>query len=73
VLTTKDDWPPELTPVINALTAWRDKDFLNVRFNPTPPHFSATVALETLSDENTAAQVLGLFRELAMSSSAKQH
>ena len=25
VLTTKDDWPPELTPVINALTAWRDQ------------------------------------------------
>lgn len=73
ILTTKDDWPPELTPVINALTAWRDKDFLNVRFNPTSPHFTATVALENLSDENTAAQVLGLFRELAMSSSAKQH
>jgi hypothetical protein len=46
VLTTKDDWPPELTPVINALTAWRDKDFLNVRFNPTSPHFTATVALK---------------------------
>ena len=73
VLTTKDDWPPELTPVINTLTAWRDKDFLNVRFNPTSPHFTATVALENLSDENTAAAVLGLFRELAMSSSAKQH
>jgi hypothetical protein len=72
ILTTKDEWPPELTPVINALTAWRDKDFLNVRFNPTSPHFTATVALESLSDENTAAQVLGLFRELAMSSSAKQ-
>ena len=37
VLTTKDEWPPELTPVINALTAWRDKDFLNVRFKPTSP------------------------------------
>ncbi len=73
VLTTKDDWPPELTPVVNALTTWRDKDFLTVRFNPTSPHFTATVALENLSDENTAAQLLGLFRELAMSSSAKQH
>ena len=73
VLTTKDDWPPELTPVINALGNWRDKDFLNVRFNRTSPHFTATVALASLSDENTAAQVLSLFRELAMSSSAKQH
>ena len=73
VLTTKDKWPPELTPLVNALTSWRDKDFLSVRFKPTSPHFTATVALENLSDENTAAQVLGLFRELAMSSSAKQH
>ena len=73
VLTTKDDWPAELTPLINALTNWRDKDFLSVRFNPTSPHFTATVTLESLSDENTAAALLGLFRELAMSSSAKQH
>ncbi|MFY9559859.1 MAG: hypothetical protein WAQ52_06475 [Terriglobales bacterium] len=73
VLTTKDDWPAEFTPVVNALTTWREKDFLSVRFNPTSPHFTATVALETLSDENTTAALLGLFRELAMSSSAKQH
>jgi hypothetical protein len=73
ILTTKDDWPVELTPLINALTSWRDKDFLSVRFNPTSPHFTATVALENLSDESTTAALLGLFRELAMSSSAKQH
>lgn len=73
ILTTKDEWPVELTPLINALTSWHDKDFLSVRFNPNSPHFTATVALETLHDENTAAALLGLFRELAMSSSAKQH
>ncbi|HUM05544.1 MAG TPA: hypothetical protein VLT90_08785 [Terriglobales bacterium] len=73
ILTTKEDWPLELTPLINALTSWHDKDFLSVRFNPTSPHFTATVPLENLSDENTAAALLGLFRELAMSSSAKQH
>jgi hypothetical protein len=73
VLTTKEDWPAELTSIINALTTWREKDFLNVRFNPASPHFTATVALESLSDETTAAALLGLFRELAVSSSAKQH
>lgn len=73
VLTTKDDWPMELTPLINVLTSCRDKDFLTVRFNPNSPHFSATVALDTLNDETGAAAMLGLFRELAMSSSAKQH
>lgn len=73
VLTTKEDWPAELSPVVNALTSWRDKDFVSVRFNPTSPHFVATVALENLSNQQAAATLLGLFRELAASSSAKQH
>ena len=73
VLTTKEDWPPELTPVVKALTSWRDKEFLCVRFNQTSPHFTATVPLGTLSDQSSAAGLLGLFRELAASSSAKQH
>jgi hypothetical protein len=73
ILTTKEDWPSELTPVVNALTSWRDKDFVSVRFNRSSPHFTATVALESLSDQTAAAGVLGLFRELAASSSARQH
>jgi hypothetical protein len=73
ILTTKEDWPVELSPVVNALAAWREKDFVGVRFNPTSPHFTATVALENLSDKKAAAALLGLFRELAASSSAKQH
>jgi hypothetical protein len=73
ILTTKEDWPLELSPVVNALASWRDKDFVGVRFNSTSPHFTATVALENLSDQKAAAALLGLFRELAASSSAKQH
>jgi hypothetical protein len=73
ILTTKDDWPAEVSTVMNALIVWRDRDFMNVRFNPGSPHFSATVALENLSDEKSATALIGLFRELAASSSAKQH
>ena len=73
VLTTKEDWPVELTPVVNALATWRDKDFVSVRFNRTSPHFAATVSLDSLSDQKSATALLGLFRELAASSSAKQH
>jgi hypothetical protein len=73
ILTTKEDWPAELSPVVNALASWRDKDFVGVRFNPKSPHFTATVALKNLSDQKAAASLLGLFRELAASSSAKQH
>jgi hypothetical protein len=73
ILTTKEDWPAELSPVVNALAAWRDKDFVGVRFDSKSPHFKATVALENLSDPKAASALLGLFRELAASSSAKQH
>jgi len=73
ILTTKEDWPVELSPVVNALASWRDKDFVGVRFNTSSPHFTATVALENLSDQKAATALLGLFRELAASSSAKQH
>ncbi len=73
VLTTKEDWPAEVSPVMNALIAWRDQDFMSVRFDPSSPHFSATVALGTLSDEKSATALLGLFRELAANSSARQH
>ncbi len=72
ILTTREDWPAELSPVVNALASWRDKDFVGVRFNSTSPHFTATVALENLSDQKAAA-LLGLFRELAASSATKQH
>jgi hypothetical protein len=73
ILTTKEDWPVELSPVVNALASWRNKDFVGVRFNSTSPHFTATVALENLSNQKAAADLLGLFRELAASSSAIQH
>ncbi|MGA2966988.1 MAG: hypothetical protein ABSD64_12310 [Terriglobales bacterium] len=73
ILTTSEDWPVELSPVVNALASWRDKDFVGVRFASTSPHFTATVALDSLSDQKSAAALLGLFRELAASSSAKQH
>lgn len=73
VLTTKNEWSAEISLVMNALISSRDKDFLTVRFAPESPHFSATVALEHLSDEKSATALLGLFRELAASSSAKQH
>lgn len=73
VLTTKEEWPIELTPVVNALATWRDKDFVSVRFKQTAPHFAATVALDNLSDQKSASALLGLFRELAASSSSAKH
>ena len=72
MLTTREQWAQELTPVVNALVASREKNFLNVRFRPESPHFSATVALETLYDKEAAAGLLTVLRELAAGASAKQ-
>lgn len=72
VLTTREKWAHELTPVVNALMASREKNFLSVRFNPDSPHLTATVALDTLSDQQSAAGLLTVLRELADGASAKQ-
>jgi hypothetical protein len=72
VLTTREKWAQELTPVVNALMASREKNFLSVCFHPDSPHFSATVTLESLGDQHSAAGLLSVLRELAEGASAKQ-
>lgn len=72
VLTTRDDWPPELTPIINALVSRQEKNFLTVKFHQGSPHLTATVPLESLSDAKAVAGLLDMFRELANGVSAKR-
>jgi hypothetical protein len=43
----------------------RKQDILQVRFRPESPQFSATVALDALSDPSTAANFLTTLRDLA--------
>lgn len=73
VLTTREKWSPELNPVVNALLLSREKDFLNLRFRPHSPHFSATVDLDRLSNQNATETLLSVLAELAEGASAKQH
>ena len=70
VLTTRTHWKQDSTPEINALMTVRQQDVLRVRFHPTSPQFSATVALDALSDPHTAAGFLTTLRELAAGASA---
>jgi hypothetical protein len=72
VLTTRAKWTQELTPVVNALMASREHNFLKVRFRPDSPNFSATIDLETLADPEAASGFLTVLRELAAGASAKQ-
>ncbi len=70
VLTTRTHWKQDATPELNALMAVRQQDVLRVRFHPTSPQFSATVALDALSDPRTASGFLTTLRELAAGASA---
>jgi hypothetical protein len=48
----------------------RQQDVLKVCFHPDSPQFSATVALDALSDPRTASGFLSTLRELAAGASA---
>ena len=70
VLTTRTHWKEDATPELNALMSVRQQDVLRVQFHPTSPQFSATLALDALSDPRTAAGFLTTLRELAAGASA---
>jgi hypothetical protein len=70
ILTTRTHWQQDTTPELNALMTVRQQDVLQVRFRPESPQFSATVALDALSDPHVAAGFLTTLRELAAGASA---
>ena len=70
ILTTRTHWKQDPSPELNALMTVRQQDVLQVRFRPESPQFSATVALDALSDPRTAASFLTTLRELAAGASA---
>jgi hypothetical protein len=72
VLTTRSEWTHELTPVVNTLMASRGHDLITVRFRPESPHLVATIPLDSLSDEQTAASFLSVVRELAAGASTSR-
>jgi hypothetical protein len=72
VLTTRSNWSSELTPVVNTLMTSRGHNLLSVRFRPDSPNLAATVALDSLSNEETAASFVKVLRELAAGASAPQ-
>jgi len=73
VLTTRTEWTHELTPLVNTLMTSRGHNLLTVRFRPDSPNLSATIPLDTLSDEETTASFLSVLRDLAAGSSASRH
>ncbi len=70
VLTTRTHWKQDPSLELNALMTVRQQDVLQVQFRPESPQFSATVALDALSNPEAAAGFLTTLRELAAGASA---
>jgi hypothetical protein len=71
VLTTRANWNQELTPVVNTLMTAGGHNLISVRFRPDSPHLSATVALESLANQQASAGFLEVVRELAAGVTAR--
>lgn len=72
VLTSRNRWEQELSPVISALLASRERNFKTVRFSPQSPHLSATLDIDNLQDQQGAAEWLEALRELAAGASTSR-
>jgi hypothetical protein len=72
LLTSRPKWGQELSPVITALMASRERNFVSIRFSPKSPHFSATLEIESLPDRQGAHEWLESLRELAAGASTSR-
>ena len=73
ILTTRKDWQKEITAVISSLLSCQDRQFLSIAFSQTSPHFTATLALDSISPTSTSrTEIFHSLRELATGASAPQ-
>ena len=72
VLTSRSRWGQELNPVINALMASRERNFVAIRFSPDSPHFCATLEIDSLPEHPSDAGWLESLRELAAGASTSR-
>jgi hypothetical protein len=73
VLTTRKDWQREITSVISSLLSCPERHFLSIAFSRRSPHFSATLALDSIAPESQCrTEIFDSLRELATGASAPQ-
>ena len=72
VLTTRTQWTQELAPVVNALMMSRGHNLLSVQFRSESPQLAATVALDALSGQESAASFLNMVHDLATGASTSR-
>lgn len=73
MLVTRNEWQREISPMVDALLASRDQDFLNVTFQRRSPHLCASLPVDALApDAPQHADLFEVLRELAGSASASR-
>lgn len=73
ILTTRKDWQREITSVISSLLSCPDRQFLSIAFKQQSPHFTATMALDSIAPTSTCrTEIFDSLRELATGASAPQ-
>lgn len=73
ILTTRKDWQREITSVITSLLSHPDRQFLSIAFKQQSPHFTATMALDSIAPTSACrTELFESLRELAAGASAPQ-
>ncbi len=73
ILTTRKDWQKEITAVISNLVSSPERQFLTIAFRRESPHFSATLALDSIAPTSACrTEIFDSLRELATGASAPQ-
>ena len=73
VITTKQTWQREVATMMNALSASRERDFLNIAYHRSSPHFVATASLQAIApDGNSSGELFTILCELAGGASASR-
>ena len=72
ILTTSNQWRQELPSIVNTLMTTRGHNLISVRLDPDRPNLTATIDLDSLSNEEAAAGFLGVVRDLAAGASTSR-
>lgn len=71
IMTTREEWRREITGVMSALLHLREKQFIDLRFSPNPPHYVVALPLGSISpDCDARLQLASTIRELAVEASS---
>ena len=73
VITTKPAWQREITTMMTAMVASRERDFLKVSYRRSSPHFTASVPLEAVAPgSGNNGELFIVLSELAGGASASR-